>query len=102
MNDASLPAARLRLTPAELEAMVFKLGEDVLRLKHRAGLPMPYIDKIIVEGIEQREAAEREAAQRRNAAFQEAKAEALRVGNNEPIDAFVRKLKRGEFDQYRQ
>jgi hypothetical protein len=98
MKDARFP--EVRLTHAELEAMVFKLSEDVLRLKYHAGLPLAYVDKAIVEDIEKREAAEREAAQRRDAAFVEAKAEASRVGNNEPIDDFVRKLKRGEFEPY--
>jgi hypothetical protein len=95
MKDASFP--EVRLTHAELQAMVFKLADDVLRLKYHAGLPISYVDRTIVEGIEQREAAEKEAARRRDAAFAEAKAEAERTGSYEPIDAFVRKLKRGDY-----
>lgn len=85
----------------DLPDALHDLHARLLILEHRLGLPMSVADRMIVEAMVQRRADERESARRRDEEFGKAKAEAERVGSYEPIDAFVRKLKRGEFDRYR-
>jgi hypothetical protein len=83
----------------EILERVRALEERVLMLEagHRA--PLSYVDQIIAQSLDEKRGEPHEDARRRLEAFKRAEAEAERVSHLGPIDDFVRKLKRGEFDR---
>jgi hypothetical protein len=87
-----------RFTHADLEKMVFALSDRLLIVEDKLGLPMSYVEKILVGAIARRKEEARLADARRNEAFLEAKLEAEKVGHRGPLDEFVHRMNAGEFE----
>ena len=75
-------------------AMLYELGMRVLCLEKAAGMPMSIADRLIAEQVTEQRQATIEKDRRRTEAYRKARAESERLGSPEPIDRFVRELKR--------
>jgi hypothetical protein len=75
-------------------AMLYELGLRMLCLEKAAGMPMSIADEMIANHTLARRRAAVEKSRRRIEAYREARAEAERLGSPEPIDRFMRELKR--------
>jgi hypothetical protein len=96
MDDGTVPARLDRL-----EAMLSDIAERVLVLESLTdGIPISTIDHFMAkQALEERRAPHQEARLRVEA-FRRAQAEAEATGSREPIDRFLQRLKRGEYDRY--
>jgi hypothetical protein len=91
-----------------MDDSAFEMLRDIARrlliVEAKLGLPMSYIDQIMVQDIlkrqEERRAAHEQETADKIAALHEAEAEAERVGHRGPLDAFTLRVRRGEFDRY--
>jgi hypothetical protein len=83
------------------DAMLRDLQEQVAVIKDHLELPMTYLEILIAREAAERRKEEIEAQQRRWKAYEEAKAEAERVGHRGPFDELSRRLHAGEFDRVR-
>jgi hypothetical protein len=76
------------------------LEERMLMLEAGHHAPLSYADRIIAQSLDEKRREPHEDARRRLEAFKQAEAEAERVSQRGPVDDFVQKLKRGEFNRH--
>jgi hypothetical protein len=81
-----------------LEAMLSDFADRILVLESKADIPVTFLDRVRLKGIEQAQERERECRGRRQEAWAKAQAAAESAGHRGPIDGFVRRLKAGEFE----
>jgi hypothetical protein len=75
-------------------AMLYELGMRVLYLEKAAGMPMSIADQLIAKRVVEQRQEAIEKDRRRTEAYRKARAESERTGSPEPVDRFVRELKR--------
>jgi hypothetical protein len=75
-------------------AMLYELATRVLCLERAAGMPMSIADQLIAERVEEQRRETIEKDRRRAEAYRKACVDSERTGSREPIDRFVRELKR--------
>jgi hypothetical protein len=90
-----------RFTPAELESIVLGLADRILILEAGLSTPLSYVERLSAEAALVRRRAPHEASRRIVAGYRAAQAEAERTGTDRPIDAFIRRVRAGEFDATR-
>ena len=84
---------------ADLTTMAFSLADRVLVLESLTdGIPLSTIDHLLARQALAERRAPHEEARLRVEAYRRAQAEAEATGSRAPIDRFLQKLKRGEYD----
>ena len=84
---------------ADLKTMAFSLADRVLVLESLTdGIPLSTIDHFLAKQALAERRAPHEEARLRVEAYRRAQAEAEATGSRAPIDRFLQKLKRGEYD----
>jgi hypothetical protein len=103
MDESDFPARLDRLEKAlcDLKVMALVLAERVLVIESLIdGVPLSIADRLLAKQALAERRAPHEEARLRLEAFRRAQAEAEATGSREPIDRFLQRLKRGEYDRY--